>query len=188
MSSRPRPHDPSWLAWFAISAALAFATAEAYPAVAQPSKPVPASTSPASRPPSATASRAADHTADLIAVVLGRPLFSPSRRPADAGPRASAQLPRLAGTIVEKDGRRLALLVEHGERQAFMLREGENRRGLLVLRIEPGQVVARRGAGLVTIGLTARASTAISTLSSAGSGAFMMSKDPRSRAADNQDE
>ena len=123
---------------------------------------------------------------DLLAIALARPLFSPNRRPPATAAGRTTRLPRLAGTIVEADGTRLALFAQGDPARTLSVREGGRLQGLLVLGIAPGRVLADNGAGRVTILLTwDRDDRAPAAPVPAP---FVMTKDPRSRAAGNQDE
>ena len=106
------------------------------------------------------ASRPAGPIADLLAIALIRPLFSPNRRPPAAAAGRIPRLPRLAGTIVEAGGIRLALFApQDGPVGTLPVREGGRLQGLLVLGIAPGRVLADDGTRRVTLLLTRTATT-----------------------------
>jgi hypothetical protein len=138
----------------------------------------------------ALASPAPHHPTDaIVRTILARPLFTPTRRPPDApaAPDRAPQLPRLAGTIVNKT-ERLAILVASGETHPFVLREGATSHGLVVLAITPSRIVARSATGRVTIGLAADGARVETAPPPVIVSAPVMTKDPRSRAPNNQDE
>lgn len=89
-----------------------------------------------------------------VAVIMARPLFSPTRRPAladtttpQAGPSAPAATapPRLAGIIVSATSR-AAIFVRGDDGGSLVLSEGGHIGEETVLRIEPG-VVTLEGPG-----------------------------------------
>lgn len=131
------------------------------------------------------ASPAVAPIAAMVQTVLARPLFSPTRRPTLAAP-AVAPAPRLVGTIVETSGERLAILSGADEARSRVLHERERSYGLLILNIAPGRVLAASRNGRLELVLSADASRLAPTPSPTP--AFVMTKDPRSRAAENQDE
>ncbi len=79
--------------------------------------------------------------ADLAAVILARPLFSPARRAAAPGmvaqPAPDGPLPRLTGIIVTPTGRSAIFA---GGAQPVVVLEGGQLGGFVVHAIEPGQV------------------------------------------------
>ena len=126
--------------------------------------------------------------ASFAAIVLARPLFSPTRRP-PARPTSdpAAPLPHLAGTIIQDDLDGRAILAV-GDEQTFVLRRGERSHGLTLVTVEAGRAVVEITGGLVTLELGDGRKTVSPTIPAASDRAFVMTKDPRSRAADNQDE
>ena len=80
----------------------------------------------------------------LSAALLGRPLFSPSRRPPVAGTAARAEtppdvpLPRLSGILVASDGR---IAIFAGENRAVIVQEGGRIGRFTVRSIGPGEIV-----------------------------------------------
>ena len=155
---------------------------QAPPAVSVPAPPAALPVAaPATERPSARAA------ADAIAI-LARPLFTPDRSPAPdlAAARPAPRIPRLAGTIVVDDGTRRAVL-SGPDGGAVVLREGERSGALTVRRIDPGRVQADTPAGPVTLTLAAGGADVVRTVAATIADA-PMTKDPRSRNANNQDE
>ena len=144
--------------------------------------------------PTAATGRPAGRAAALAARVLARPLFSPGRRPAEGNaPVAAARLPRLAGTILATGGARLAIFDEAGNGGPVVMREGQRRDGLVIVAISAGTVAAMGAQGRVTVTVAAGRRAAPQEAGDAaplavGASGLEMSKDPRSRAAGNQDE
>ncbi len=81
-----------------------------------------------------------------MATILGRPLFTPSRRPPAEAAQVTGAL-RLTGTIVGPDGPRAIFEPQEGGR-AMVVREGERVGGALVRAIAPGKVFIVDGSGL----------------------------------------
>ena len=96
---------------------------------------------------------------DLVARILERPLFNPSRRPTTAGESDHAhdidtdatakhqKQPRLAGIAVSGRGRSALFVgVENG--QSIIVSEGSRIGDELVIRIEPGKVTLNGPSGV----------------------------------------
>ena len=96
------------------------------------------------KPLAATSTASAESRAKPL---LARPLFSPTRRPAEKAvqdastPGPAAPLPRLAGVIVTPGGR-WAIFAASGGKPAT-LREGDRLNGFVVQDIRPGHVSLR---------------------------------------------
>lgn len=133
----------------------------------------------------APAARAAG-TAEVLAAILARPLFTPGRRPPAAAVRASGS-PRLAGTIVGPGGVRVAILAWPGRDRPLALREGDSGAGLSVIAVSPGRVLAALARDRIVLTLHGT-SPADPPPAAALPPAPEMTKDPRSRDPNNQDE
>jgi hypothetical protein len=86
---------------------------------------------------------------DWAAIILARPLFSPSRRPAPASSDTSArsaELPRLTGILVSQSGRQAIFAGRDGGRP-IVTREGDRVADQLVQSIRPGEVTVLGPAG-----------------------------------------
>ncbi len=86
---------------------------------------------------------------DWTAILLARPLFTPSRRPAPASQTAPAQpggLPRLAGILVSPSGRQ-AIFAGPKDGKPIVTREGDRIADQLVQSIRPGEVTVLGPAG-----------------------------------------
>src|SRR5258706_9909343 len=113
-----------------------------------------ASNGPGRSQPAAANSKPAPLDVDsLVAEILERPLFSPSRQPADAAPPAEAQnekpppqLPgRLAGVTIRPEARE-ALFEQEGQKP-IAVKEGQQISGWTVASIQLDQVVLKSAAG-----------------------------------------
>lgn len=123
--------------------------AELWQAPAVPSLPAPVSQAPAQ--PGAAPVPTVERTRDSAATLLARPLFTPGRRPprdaAEAVAEASsADLPRLAGVLVNGASRRAILVPAPGSKPT-VVPEGAQVGAFAVERIEPGQVTLVGPAG-----------------------------------------
>jgi len=94
-------------------------------------------------------------SADQVASLLARPLFSPGRRP-DAEARApdvaarATPLPRLAGIMVT-DGTRQAIFAPDAAGKAIVVGEGDTIGGFRVQAIHAGEVTLQDGATLHSV-------------------------------------
>lgn len=84
----------------------------------------------------------------LLATILARPLFSPTRRPAKSGGQDASAIisKRLAGIVIEAH-RRLAIFAVAGAR-SLILTEGEAVDGWRVEHITPQQVSLKGSSGI----------------------------------------
>lgn len=81
--------------------------------------------------------------AERLALVLGRPMFTPGRRPVQLGP-AATEMPRLSG-IVHGPSLRLAIFAVPDDGHRSMLRSiGDRVAGWRIARIDPDRVVLVR--------------------------------------------
>ena len=95
-----------------------------------------------------------DHTAEWVATILARPLFSPDRRPPSEAPAARASgapagLPRLAGVVVGPFGRS-AIFVPEGSKP-MVVTEGGRVDAWTVRSIEVGTVQVSGPGGARTL-------------------------------------
>jgi len=96
-----------------------------------------------------------DHTAEWVSTILGRPLFSPDRRPVPAssatagGPAAPQGLPRLAGVLVGPFGRN-AIFATDGSKP-LVVTEGGKVNAWTVQSIEVGSVKVKGPDGAMTL-------------------------------------
>ncbi len=104
---------------------------------------------PVSQPPSPTtpetqlaAARPTQPADALVAVILGRPLFEPNRRPVGgattSGPGAPG-LPRIAGIVVSPTSRLVIFAAENGGKPTVVA-QGSKLNGFLIKSIEDGAV------------------------------------------------
>ncbi|HSA80700.1 MAG TPA: hypothetical protein VLE23_07735 [Geminicoccaceae bacterium] len=101
-------------------------------------------------PPQAVASPAA---LDLFSAVIERPVFSPTRRPAEEPPPPAperapvVQNPRfsLVGIIISEMGRFVLAMPEGGVGGVMRVGEGRSIDGWTVARVEPDRAVFRQG-------------------------------------------
>ncbi len=94
-------------------------------------------------------------SADQVAALLARPLFSPGRRPAAESrpPEAAARavsLPRLAGIMVTA-GTRQAIFAPDAAGKAVVVGEGDTVGGFRVQSIHEGEVTLQDGATLRSV-------------------------------------
>jgi hypothetical protein len=90
-----------------------------------------------------TASDPEEAAPEWLAVVLARPLFSPTRRPdtvAEAVAAPDSEAPRLSGIVIDPSGKR-AIFAAGPEGKSLVAREGSQVGGFVVRAIEPGRVV-----------------------------------------------
>jgi hypothetical protein len=133
-----------------VSACLGFSgliVAQLYNGTSEPT--ATAATAPRPRAAPSTTRRQPDQPDDLVAAILARPLFSPSRRPAiggtgDAGP-GDLGANRLAGIVIEPDRRTAIFAV--ADAKPLILTEGESLSGWQIETITPTEVslVSRHG-------------------------------------------
>jgi hypothetical protein len=90
--------------------------------------------------PSATSTQDADHSGEWVGTILGRPLFSPDRRPSSAAAAVAGfpGLPRLSGIMVGPFGRS-AIFAADGAKP-LVVQEGARVVGYTVKAIEATQV------------------------------------------------
>lgn len=100
--------------------------------------------------PVAAPAVAAPGTAPYAAMLLARPLFSPSRRPAGDGGSAMAGLPRLTGVLVSDSGR-VAVFAGEGSGRGAAVREGGTLGAFTVRGIAPGEVTVEGPDGVRTL-------------------------------------
>jgi hypothetical protein len=133
-----------------VSVCVGFAgiiVAELYSVSGEPSAVAAAAPRPRAPPP--TARRQPDRPDDLVAVILARPLLSPSRRPPVSGANEAVASDlagnRLAGIVIEPD-RRTAIFAVPGAKP-LILTEGESVSGWQIESITPTEVslVSRSG-------------------------------------------
>ena len=127
--------------WFEFNAGLGAPTAGVGPVRTE--SPDPVSSKPLSNPDPS-------RMALLSAMLLTRPLFSPTRLPPDdTDPRSRDQaptLPRLAGVIVTSAGRRAIFAAPGGK--SVVLKEGDRLNAFVVQTIWPRQVILRDPDGI----------------------------------------
>jgi len=110
--------------------------------------------------PRAAAQDHRDRTDTWLATSLARPLFSPDRRPTDAGPNASSGpmlgLPRLTGVVIGPFGQRAIFAATAGGRPT-VLAVGKTLGDYTVEKIEPGGVTVSGPEGRHQVSLAADA-------------------------------
>ncbi|HYD68354.1 hypothetical protein [Azospirillum sp.] len=125
---------------------------------------------------------------EASAVIIERPLFFPSRRPAEPEPVAAAPEPpaeapdvALVGTIITHSGRR-AIVRSPAETSALVLSEGQDINGWTVASIEVDRLLLRHGNGEQIIALEDPASIAAARPSSAKPSQIAQRPSPKAAA------